>query len=158
MTPTGSPKHKRHKSAKKKLVIGARMLKRNPEKLVPEAIAMLNEVAGHPKRKPKTKKAALTMARLLAENPKVGHGAIDKLLYIEREKGISFSLLCRIFASPLAFTTLKGKLRAISKHRGEFKELFEAFEGLRKDVQWAYNRRIPPSETREVLECPKGEF
>lgn len=149
---------KRHKSAKKKLVIGARMLKRNPEKLVSEAIEILNSIAGQTKRKPKTKKAAMTMARLLMEAPKTGYASIEKLLQIEAKKGISLSTICRIFASPLAFTTLKRKLKDIANHKGEFKQLLESFESLKKDVQWAYKRKIPAIETKKVLQCKRGEF
>ena len=151
-------KNARAKGLKRKARIGAKLVVRRAPGSVPDTISFLNSIANNPGRKPLVKKAAYNLARILREAPDVGVKAMDRLLLIEAHKGLSFVTVCRIFGSPLAFTTIKGKMKALAHHEIEFEGLLRTFEELQKDVKLAYERKIPEGVAGHVVECKRGEF
>jgi hypothetical protein len=145
----GRPAKPRH--VKKTILALARLLKRAPVLNTPRAIELLLRIAKNKKRKMMVRNAASTIARFLEEEPRAGRKVIRRLCQLNETKPLSVATAVRVFAAPVAFTTLK-------RHLKDFANKTISFEVLIQHIENWYERRVPQKVISQVMNCGRGKF
>jgi hypothetical protein len=145
----GQPAKPRH--VKETVLALARLLKRAPVLNTPKAIELLLSIAKNKKRKIMVRNAASTIARFLEEEPRAGRKVIRRLCQLNETKPLSVATAVRVFAAPLAFTTLK-------RHLKDFANKTISFEALIQHIENGYERSVPQKVISQVMNCERGKF
>lgn len=140
------------KSPKKRLLVAARTIHRGDRIAnTANAIRHLRLVSSNPERKASLRKAANVMSLILEHTQRDGRKILRNLVEIDEKHNLSIGTVVRVFSAPLAFTTLKAKLRDLASKRLSFSDFMDAIDA-------SYERRVPHRQVEEILNCQKGKF
>ncbi len=142
----------RHKTVKKKIIIGAKLIQRgDPVANTQKAINVLRNIAKNAKRKKRIRKATSTMKEILEHSPRDGRKIIRRLVKLDKTHNLEISTVVKILSAPLTTSTIKGHLRDFARKKITFTKLMDY-------IDRAYERMVPHSIMEKVLHCRKGEF
>jgi len=105
----------------------------------------------HPTKQSRLRVTVVRLGRLLHEDPISLGKSIGLLGDMVKRKRIPPRTFYRVLNVPLAYTTLKKKLRQFSNGEIHFDQLMES-------VERAYERRVPKNKIEAVVKCREGLF